>query len=157
MLQLEATVSITACFLVWQSFDQSIMPSVQAFSEYRSIVTMQMASMRSGSITLSEQQQLMSDIAHLSPTQTIAAEGPRWDFTMPLSQAAGTSAAIKQLLLLMRLLLLSADRNLHHANFEAFDKLIGEDFMQHIEHALTSRNVATLQAIKACLSGFICQ
>lgn len=48
---------------------------------------------------------------------------------MPLSQAAGTSVAVKQPLSLMQLLLLSADRNLHYANFEALNKLIGEDFL----------------------------
>ena len=67
---------------------------------------MQMVSMQSGSTSLSEHQQLMSDNADLSPTQTIAAEGPRWNPTMAWSQGADIPAAVKQLLSLMRLPLL---------------------------------------------------
>lgn len=102
-----------------------------------------------------EQQQLMSDIACLSPTQTVAAEeGPRWNPTTAWSQAADTPAAVKQLLSLMRLLLLSADRLPQRA--EEVLQIQRDDFLQHLQHAFplqerqslhrSSQNVATLQA-----------
>ena len=107
-LRLDLAVSPTLAFYTWHSFVQTSLPGVEALTTVWRLLTMSYVKYRDCSITISQQKQLLSDIAAAPPTEVLQSVDLAWKPSMQMPYWFDSPQAIQKPLLFLQLLLLTA-------------------------------------------------
>ena len=107
-LRLDLAVSPTLAFYTWHSFNQTSLPGVEALTTMWRLLTMFYTKYRDCSLTISQQKQLLSDIATAAPNEVLPSVDLAWKPDMQMPYWFDSPQALQKPLLLLQLLLLTA-------------------------------------------------
>ena len=107
-LRLDLAVSPTLAFYTWHSFVQTSLPGVEALTTLWRLLTMFYTKYRDCSLTISQQKQLLSDIATAAPNEVLPSVDMAWKPDMQMPYWFDSPQALQKPLLLLQFLLLTA-------------------------------------------------